>query len=86
MNKKPILVNKDCIKNNDINVATYNADPFSVEEQDTVEEVLRNTNTWVEKYTNGTDGFQELCEKLDGDIHTYKAIYVSEKVMFGTLK
>lgn len=86
MKKEPVIVELDSLVDESIDVATFNADPFAVEDEYQLMDVLDECGYWVEKYTKGTDGFEELAEKLDGDEDTFKAIYVSEGVIFGTLK
>lgn len=84
--EKPIFVKTDTINTADINVATFNADPFAVDNEDLLNELLKNTDTYVKKYTSNTEGFNELCELLNGDGNLIKDIYVADKVVFGTLK
>lgn len=85
MKKSPVEVELNSLVDESIDVATFNADPFAVEDEIQLQEVLDEADYWVYKYTKGTYGFKELAEQLDGDEDTFKAIYVSEKVIFGTL-
>lgn len=86
MKKEPVIVELSSLVNESIDVATFNADPFAVEDEEQLQDVINEAGYWVKKYVKGTDGFEELAEKLDGDEDTFKAIYVSDGVIFGTLK
>lgn len=67
-------------------VATYNADPFCIEDDEMMENVRKDLDYWSEKYELGDEGFVELAEILDGDKDTFKLIYFSHGVIFGVLR
>lgn len=67
-------------------VATFNADPFLVENEEMMEEVKNALGEVAERYDSNDEEFTELTEQLDGNADTYKEIYKSNNVIVGILK
>ncbi len=66
-------------------VATYNADPFAVEYDEQMAEVIGALGEYADRYDKSDDKFTELAEKLDGNVDTYKHIYTNNFVTVGVL-
>lgn len=67
-------------------VATYNADPFFVEHEDMLQEVLAAAGDYVEEYTSEDEEYNDLVAKLDGNSETFAHVYAANDVIFGILK
>lgn len=84
------IIKKDCfnIENlyNKNLVATYNADPFAVETDEQLHQVLIDLGVGYSIYSKGDEKFADLAAKLDGDVDTYKYILDSADVIVGVLK
>lgn len=67
-------------------VATFNADPFFVENEEMMAEVKNALGEYAERYDSNDEEFTELAEKLDGNADTFSYIYVSNGVTVGVLQ
>ncbi len=67
-------------------VATFNADPFAVETDQQLEEVIEALDEGYYAYDKDDEEFEELAELLDGDIETYEYIYQNTNITVGFLK
>lgn len=67
-------------------VATFNADPFAVETEHQLQDVIEALGEGYRIYDKEDEQFEELAELLDGDIETYEYIYSNVHVTVGFLK
>lgn len=66
-------------------VATYNADPFAIEYEEMLDEVLNTMDEYAEVYTKDDEDFDIMASQLDGNVNTYSEIYRSNGTMVGVL-
>lgn len=67
-------------------VATFNADPFAVEYDEQLTEVMEALGNTATRYDADDEEFQELAAKLDGNEETYEYIYANNDVIVGILR
>lgn len=67
-------------------VATFNSDPFFIEDEDLRNEVIKELGEEANRYDSSDEEFEDLAAKLDGDADAYQFIYSSNGVTIGELK
>lgn len=84
------IIKKDCFNVEDLYtknlVATYNADPFAVETDEQLHQVLMDLGVGYPIYSKGDEEFADLAAKLDGNVDTYEYICDGGDVIVGVLK
>lgn len=79
-------VNTNILENEPNLVATFNADPFAVENDEQLAEVMEELGEYANRYDRSDEEFEELAGKLDGNIDTYKYIFANASVIVGVIK
>lgn len=80
------LMNTQNLRNESNLVATFNADPFAIENDEQLDEVLNALGNTATRYDADDEEFEEMAAKLDGDVDTYEYIYSNCNVTVGKIK
>lgn len=74
------------LENENALVATFNADPFAIENDEQLAEVMKSLGEYAYRYDREDEEFEELAAKLDGNADTYEYIFANNNVIVGKLK